>query len=63
LSGQLTAYNEARRQLVLFGGNLGSIDFSDETWAWDGQAWRRLMPALRPTPRSDRQRFVAELAG
>ena len=49
---QAMAFDPSLGKVILFGGNLGSIDFSDETWAWDGQAWTRLMPALRPAPRA-----------
>jgi len=37
------AYDEERRQLVLFGG--AASGRSDETWTWDGAQWRQLADA------------------
>jgi len=34
------AYDEAREDVLLYGGNAGS----DETWAWDGDRWTRRVP-------------------
>lgn len=36
--GACMAYDEARQQVVLFGGTSGNILFND-TWAWDGAQW------------------------
>jgi hypothetical protein len=42
------AYDVARAQVILFGGNLspnpfgGKSDPNGDTWAWDGQAWTQL---------------------
>lgn len=36
------AYDEANREVVLFGGEIGTAsDYSAETWIWDGRAWRQ----------------------
>jgi hypothetical protein len=47
------AYDAARREVVLFGG----IDAQtgaplDDTWTWNGNAWSRRTPAVRPQARS-----------
>jgi N-acetylneuraminic acid mutarotase len=45
-------------ELVLFGGenrdelSFGSGMLLDETWRWDGTAWRRLAPAVGPSARA-----------
>src|SRR5215469_1962040 len=50
------AYDAARAQVVLFGGDLNPRPFagknlpSGETWAWDGQAWTQLADT-GPSPR------------
>src|SRR5258708_2880459 len=42
------AYDVARAQVILFGGNLspnpfaGPSDPNGDTWAWDGQAWTQV---------------------
>jgi hypothetical protein len=42
-------YDEARRQVVLFGGEDGHTFFGD-TWIWDGLTWTQLHPAHSPPP-------------
>ncbi|MBI3180589.1 MAG: hypothetical protein HYZ28_00345 [Myxococcales bacterium] len=41
------AYDSARKVTVLFGGNDGASQLND-TWEWDGAAWRRRLPASLP---------------
>jgi hypothetical protein len=41
------AFDEARNQVVLFGGTGG-----DDTWTWDGKAWTLQHPAVTPPGRS-----------
>ncbi len=47
------AYDQARKQVVLFGGEplLGSP--SNDTWAWDGHTWTQLHPAVAPSIRDN----------
>ena len=44
-----TAYDAARGQLVLFGGESPST--LNDTWIWDGTNWTQKAPANSPTPR------------
>ena len=44
------AYDETRRETVLFGGASGDGAFAD-TWTWDGAAWTRRQPATAPPAR------------
>src|SRR6185295_15667526 len=44
------AYDAARSDFVLFGGQSGSVSF-DETWTFDGKTWKLQMPAHKPRPR------------
>ena len=49
------AYDAARGQVVLFGGDNGSNPVAD-TWVWDGSNWINktpLDPAMSPSPRAD----------
>jgi hypothetical protein len=41
------AYDAARHQVVLFGGDDGYTVFND-TWVWDGVTWTQLHPAHTP---------------
>jgi len=43
------AYDDAARQLLLFGGSSG-VALGD-TWVWDGQSWTPRVPSLSPSPR------------
>lgn len=46
------AYDEARGQIVLFGGLAGDMPVpSGQTWVWDGNDWRERHPAVRPAER------------
>jgi hypothetical protein len=45
------AYDDARGQIVLFGGDGHGGDFGD-TWTWDGSTWRNQHPAGSPPARS-----------
>ncbi|GAC1342317.1 MAG: hypothetical protein NVSMB29_13860 [Candidatus Dormibacteria bacterium] len=54
LHGSATALDLVTRDLLLFGGyHTWMEQGTDETWAWDGQDWRRLRPATSPPPRRD----------
>ena len=44
-----TAFDPARRRLVMFGGYRGEV--TDETWEWDGTNWLRRNPAVSPPAR------------
>ena len=50
-SGQATAYDPIRQELVLFGGADGAIRF-DDTWEFDGVAWHQRFPPNAPAARS-----------
>lgn len=43
----LMAYDEATRQLVLFGGG-GSRTTLNDTWVWTGNTWNQLSPTTSP---------------
>jgi tetratricopeptide (TPR) repeat protein len=48
------AYDRSRQRLVVFGGSTTSISgFMDDTWEFDGDAWKRLSPKVGPKPRND----------
>lgn len=44
------AYDPTTRQLVLFGGGIGTAWYND-TWTWNGRTWTQLTPATSPSPR------------
>jgi hypothetical protein len=46
------AYDAARYQLVLFGGNNQGTEggYQGDTWVWTGRTWRQLHPATSPSP-------------
>ena len=44
------AYDEARGQVIMFGGYSSAVD--NDTWAWDGSAWNKLSPANSPPART-----------
>ncbi len=50
------AYDPARHDIVLFGGDTGYQTGPDvvfgKTWTWDGVAWTRQNPAASPSPRT-----------
>ena len=41
------AYDDATRQLILFGGQSVNGDALDDTWNWDGSEWRRTRACCR----------------
>jgi sugar lactone lactonase YvrE len=50
------AYDPAMGQIVIFGGDQGPpnrLFVSNQTWAWNGTTWTRLMPATVPPARAD----------
>ena len=52
LSGHAMVYDEARGQIVLFGGYAGAAPVpSNQTWLWDGNNWRQMQPAVSPPRR------------
>lgn len=52
--GAAAAYDGIGHRVVMFGGNTFSLDETGaETWAWDGQHWRRLAPSDSPGPLVD----------
>ena len=46
------AYDAARKNFVLFGGQSGGASY-DDTWTFDGRAWTEARPAHKPEPRRD----------
>ncbi len=46
-TGPSLAFDEARNQVVLFGGS-----GQDDTWTWDGKAWTLQHPAVSPPGRA-----------
>jgi hypothetical protein len=65
-AGASVAFDEARGQMVLFGGNTGTVAALDETWTFDGKGWTQHHSAINPPGRqgaamaydSARQRIV-----
>jgi hypothetical protein len=52
LSQHAMVWDEARGQIVLFGGLAGAAPVpSNATWVWDGSNWRQMQPALSPPAR------------
>jgi hypothetical protein len=45
------AYDEARGEVVLFGGETGEGSGTNDTWTFDGTAWTELDPPTRPPAR------------
>jgi hypothetical protein len=50
-AGASVAYDDARGQMVLFGGSMQGHGMLDETWTWDGQGWTHQHPATSPPGR------------
>ncbi|TMC02071.1 MAG: hypothetical protein E6J41_31205 [Chloroflexi bacterium] len=50
-SAPAMAFDGARGEVVLFGGQTVNAFFAD-TWAWNGRVWRQLRPRHAPSPRS-----------
>ena len=47
------AYDAARQQVVLFGGEDGNTTFKlNDTWVWDGANWVQKFPATSPPERT-----------
>src|ERR1035441_987092 len=46
------AYDAARQQVVLFGGQ-GETSFNQfaDTWVWDGTTWAQKFPTIHPSAR------------
>jgi len=53
LSGHSTAYDAARQRILIFGGVAikSTLQYSQETWEWDGQTWSQRFSATAPLPR------------
>src|SRR4051812_34328963 len=47
--GHAMAYDSARNQTIMFGGNFNGAYLGD-TWAFDGTNWTRLTPPASPSP-------------
>jgi hypothetical protein len=47
------AYDEARSEVVLFGGNTGAPfhPLRSDTWTWDGTNWTQQRPDFHPNER------------
>ena len=48
--GAVMSYDQARAQIILFGGSDSSMEVHGDTWAWDGQMWTKISdsgPAAR----------------
>jgi cysteine-rich repeat protein len=43
------AFDVARSEAILFGGNNGAR--TNETWSWDGSTWTKKSPTVSPSPR------------
>ena len=51
--GAVMAFDDARDQVVLFGGyNYDSDTHFADTWTWDGVEWTQRAPATSPPPRA-----------
>ena len=46
------AFDSARGKVVLFGGRGTDLKDRNDTWEWDGNAWKELHPTSSPPPRS-----------
>jgi M6 family metalloprotease-like protein len=51
LAQHAMVYDEARGNIVLFGGINASGVSSNQTWIWDGTNWRQMQPAVSPPRR------------
>ena len=45
------AYDQARQQIVFFGGPYGGSAYGNQTWVWDGATWTQKFPATVPPGR------------
>lgn len=59
--GSAIAWNPARRRLTLFGGapSPGTVTPNDDTWEWDGAAWRQVFTSDPPPGRQAHLAFPA----
>ncbi|BDG07393.1 Kelch repeat-containing protein [Anaeromyxobacter paludicola] len=68
-AGAALAYDSARNQVLLFGGNDASGNDLADTWRFDGASWTQLAPPQSPAARSfaamafDSARGVAVMVG
>ncbi len=46
------ALNHASGRILLFGGWNDQVGLLDDTWEWDGNGWRRMLPRTVPPARS-----------
>jgi hypothetical protein len=46
------AYDNASKQIIIFGGENGG-GFLSDTWTWDGTTWTQQFPASSPFPRAN----------
>lgn len=44
------ARDEARSEVMCFGGFDGNLQLTNETWIWNGATWQRRFPAQSPPP-------------
>src|SRR5580704_17181410 len=50
--GHAMAYDSAHGQVVLFGGDTGTVNaFLNDTWVWDGTTWTQKSPQNSPPAR------------
>ncbi|MBL8899163.1 MAG: hypothetical protein JNM84_16105 [Planctomycetes bacterium] len=50
--GHGMAYDDVRDQVVLFGGNISGVGFTNDTWIYDGTTWTQVFPANSPPARA-----------
>ncbi len=46
------AYDDARREIILFGGGSGATSVLADTWIWNGVAWSQANPTRSPPARA-----------
>ena len=58
-------YDTGAARLILFGGDDGTMDYNDETWAYDlaTNAWTDLNPSSKPPPRRGHALAYDETSG
>ena len=50
--GEMTAYNSATGQVVLFGGSPIGLPTANDTWTYDGSTWTQQSPTVNPPARA-----------
>jgi hypothetical protein len=50
--GHAMAFDEARGQVVMFGGFAGGSQYLNDTWIWDGNTWQQKAPSIAPSARA-----------